>query len=251
MYQIPMNSKGSLNHNTIFSLNTGKIRGAKNSTDIHTLNQNDRPNPASAPNPLPPAGNAAHRPKAVFPALRNPIQKGQKETLAPLGQIHQLRAGFGFQCLDSRCDVDVSAFLLGSDGKVLGDGWFVFYGQAKSPDHSVQFCQTGALDPEEITIDLDRLHPDIKKIVFVLTIHEAFDKGLHFGMIDNAYVRLFSFGNSLELISFKMTDYYANVISMMIGEIYLHNGNWKFHAIGNGMAKDLAGLCEWYGVETV
>ena len=45
-----------------------------------------------------------------------------------------------------------------------------------------------------------------------------------------------------------MTEYYTNVISMMIGELYIHNGTWKFNAIGNGVAKDLAGLCELYGV---
>ncbi len=46
-----------------------------------------------------------------------------------------------------------------------------------------------------------------------------------------------------------MDEYYSNVISMMIGEVYLHNGNWKFNAIGNGVAKDLEGLCGLYGVQ--
>ena len=47
-----------------------------------------------------------------------------------------------------------------------------------------------------------------------------------------------------------VTDYYDNVTSMMLGEIYLHNTEWKFNAIGNGVARDLAGLCQLYGVET-
>jgi tellurium resistance protein TerD len=38
---------------------------------------------------------------------------------------------------------------------------------------------------------------------------------------------------------------------MMIGELYLHNGAWKFNAIGNGVAKDLAGLCSLYGVQVI
>lgn len=56
---------------------------------------------------------------------------------------------------------------------------------------------------------------------------------------------------STELVSFKMDEYYTNVTSMMIGELYLHNGAWKFNAIGNGMAKDLAGLCGLYGVQVI
>ena len=53
-----------------------------------------------------------------------------------------------------------------------------------------------------------------------------------------------------ELMRFMLTAYYENVTSMMVGEIYNRNGQWKFSPIGDGVAKDLAGLCEMYGVET-
>ena len=89
----------------------------------------------------------------------------------------------------------------------------------------------------------------MKKIVFVLTINDAFEKKLHFGMLQDAYIRIFNGANLEEIVSFKMTDYYTNVISMMIGEVYQHNGAWKFNAVGNGVSRDLAGLCELYGVE--
>lgn len=36
-----------------------------------------------------------------------------------------------------------------------------------------------------------------------------------------------------------MDEYYSNVTSMMIGEVYRHNGIWKFNAIGNGVTRDL------------
>lgn len=48
-----------------------------------------------------------------------------------------------------------------------------------------------------------------------------------------------------------MDEYYSNVTSMMIGEVYRHNGIWKFNAIGNGVTRDLAGLCELYGVQVI
>ena len=35
---------------------------------------------------------------------------------------------------------------------------------------------------------------------------------------------------------------------MMIGEVYLHNGNWKFNAIGSGYQGGLAALCNSYGI---
>jgi tellurium resistance protein TerD len=69
-------------------------------------------------------------------------------------------------------------------------------------------------------------------------------------MLEDAYIRIMDPAGT-ELVSFKMDEYYTNVTSMMIGELYLHNGAWKFNAIGNGMAKDLAGLCGLYGVQVI
>ncbi len=191
-----------------------------------------------------------------LPPLRKPVQKGQKVPLSAGTPLGQLTACFGWNTSNAQCDVDVSAFLLGADGRVPGDDWFVFYGQPESPDKSCRFqtsnalTAAGAQDLETIRIDFNRLHSKVKKIVFVLTINEAFQKKLHFGMIKDAYIRILGPDNK-ELVSFQMTDYYSNVISMMIGEIYDYKGTWKFHAVGNGVAKDLAGLCALYGVQVV
>lgn len=184
-----------------------------------------------------------------IPALENKVQKGQKVLLSS-GVLTAVDACFGWNVTDSRCDVDVSAFLLGADGKVIGDSWFVFYGQVLSPDQSTKFVQGGGADRERIQIDFGKLDPRVKKIVFVLTINDALQNRLHFGMLQDAYVRILD-KSGKELVSFLMTEYYSNVISMMIGEVYQHNGTWKFNAVGNGVAKDLAGLCALYGVQVV
>lgn len=191
-------------------------------------------------------GMPAARP---VPALANKVQKGQK-TLLCAAAPNAVDVCFGWNVTDARCDVDVSAFLLGADGKVIGDSWFVFYGQTVSPDQSTRFVTGGSADREMIQIDFRQLNPQVKKIVFVLTINDALEKRLHFGMLKDAYVRIMD-PSGRELVSFLMTEYYSNVISMMIGELYLHNDAWKFNAVGNGVARDLAGLCELYGVQVV
>ncbi len=184
-----------------------------------------------------------------IPVLQNKVQKGQKAMLSSV-PLHAVNACFGWNVTDGRCDVDVSAFLLGENGKVIGDTWFVFYGQTNSPDHSTKFIATSSKDREEIQIDFTRLNSSVQKIVFVLTINDALKNRLHFGMLKDAYIRILD-PSGKELVSFMMTDYYSNVISMMIGELYQHKGAWKFNAIGNGVAKDLAGLCALYGVQVI
>ena len=188
--------------------------------------------------------------KIKIPQLCNMIQKGQKVPVSLLNsQIVDVCMGWNVN--NSDCDVDVSAFLLNDTGKVIGDNWFVFYGQTDSPDGSVHFSAESQHDREEVSVNLSRLNPIVKKIVFVLTINDAVQKKLNFSMINDAYIRILDHSSRQEIVSFKMDEYYSNVISMMIGELYIYNGAWKFNAIGNGVAKDLAGLCQLYGVQVV
>ena len=92
------------------------------------------------------------------------------------------------------------------------------------------------------------INPNVKKITFVVTINEALERGLNFSMVQNAYVRVMDGTTGQELMRFNLTDYYSNVTAMVVGEVYNHNGAWKFNAVGDGVAKDLAGLCGMYGV---
>lgn len=257
MINITMKSKGALDQSTISSIHTSNGLGVITAQNIGTLNQRkvleSTPQPSPRPN-QPTIGQQAVLAQQQTPAQRQlppltkPVQKGQKISLEAAAPLNSIRAAFGWNTTNSQCDVDVSAFLLGDDGKVLGDSWFVFYGQTTSPDGSTEFHADNSADCEVISINLQTLHPDVKKIVFVLTINEAFEKNLNFGMMKDAYIRILNEDGS-ELVSFQMTDYYSNVISMMIGEIYQYNGAWKFNAIGNGVARDLAGLCDLYGVQ--
>ena len=282
MINAAMKTNGTMDRNSILSINIPEPQSVKNQNNIMTLIKNPRnSSPAAAqvsqpqygqpqgriqqPQNRPPrqpqvvqpaltagqqntTGTFANSAARPIPTLMNKVQKGQKIMLAT-GAPDAVDACFGWNVTDARCDVDVSAFLLGANGKVIGDSWFVFYGQTLSPDQSTKFVD-GGIDREMIQVDFKRLDSQVKKIVFVLTINDALTNRLHFGMLKDAYVRIMD-KSGKELVSFMMTEYYNNVISMMIGELYQHNGAWKFSAVGNGVAKDLAGLCELYGVQVV
>lgn len=182
------------------------------------------------------------------------LKKGQKVALAGAGggALQSIRVCLGWDVKNVACDLDASAFMLGADGRVIGDDWFVFYGQTTSPDGSVRHSgdSAGAAmgDDEIIDINLQTINPNVKKITFVVTINEALEQGLNFSMVANAYVRVVDGATGQEINRFQLTEYYANVTAMVVGEVYNHNGQWKFNAVGDGVAKDLAGLCAMYGV---
>ncbi|MCM1578063.1 MAG: TerD family protein [Ruminococcus sp.] len=193
-----------------------------------------------------PVTSAAPPRKMQIPPLLHPVQKGQKVPLTQTPGVLDIR--IGWNVTNPACDIDVSAFMLDEREKVIGDSWFVFYSQPDSPDKSVHFSQSSREDRQEMTVDLQKVDGRVKKIVFVLTIYEAAVKGLNFSMINDAYIRILDSGKK-EIVSFKMTEYYQNVLSMMIGEVYNHKGAWKFNAVGNGISGGLEELCRLYGVE--
>ncbi|MCR4645479.1 MAG: TerD family protein [Oscillospiraceae bacterium] len=204
--------------------------------------QPQRPAPQPAPAPAAPA-----TPRMTIPELPNLLRRGQK---APLSGASRLKMCFGWNVSNSQCDLDASAFLVTGNGKVQSDDWFVFYSQETSPDGSVHFMiDSTHKDREVIEVDLNRVSPQVEKIVFVLTINEAFEHHLNFSMIQDPYVRILNAANNQVILSYRMEELYANVISMTIGELYRHNGQWKFNPVGNGVNQDLAGQCAVYGVE--
>lgn len=245
MLQIPTRIKPAYNAETIFALN-------KTTSHPDSFLQNPAPHhqldtPVSQS--ISPAASVPEKHKT--PVLRNIIQKGQKVRIGMVGQLPRIRVALGWNVSNVQCDIDLSAYLLDASGKVPGDDWFVFYGQTLSPDKSVTLhINESSSDREYADIDFFRLDPSIRKIVFVLTINEALERNLNFSMVQDAYIRILNPDSGQEVYSFMLTDYYDNVTSMMLGEIYLHNTEWKFNAIGNGVARDLAGLCQLYGVET-
>lgn len=256
--------RSALSRDAVGSINLGK--SAREAPPRPAMPAPEPPRPASkrpaAPLPEPPRPmpqrRAAPEPARPGPAVRDmrlpelvsPVARGQKTALN-LRQscCERLRFGFGWNVRDPRCDIDCSAFMLAANGRVPGDGWFVFYGQPQSPDGSVRFAVDGRADRQTITADLGRMDPGIQKIVFVMTIDGALERRLSFGMLKEAYLRVLDDRTGRELISYRLTDFFESITSMTLGELYLHRGEWKFNPVGNGVRLDLAGQCAVYGVE--
>lgn len=264
MVNIPTKIEQPLTKDSVLSINQRRVQAALDRQSIGNLNLSNQQPANQAPhnheasnqartgyppvNSLTPQPAARNAPSMTVPKLQKEALKGQKVQLKSADNPQKIRACIGWNVLNTKCDVDVSAFLL-NNGRVLGDAWFVFYGQESSPDGSTVFSANSSPDRESISIDFNRLNASVDRIVFILTINEASEKRLNFSMIKDAYIRIIDTSSNQELVSFKIDEYYSNVISMTIGEIYLHNGIWKFNAVGNGVGKDLAGLCQQYGVQ--
>jgi tellurium resistance protein TerD len=149
-------------------------------------------------------------------------------------------------------DLDASAFLLTASGKVRGDHDFIFYNQLKSQDGSVEHTGDnrsgqGDGDDESVQVDLSKVSPQIEKIAITVTIHDAQARGQNFGQIANAFIRVVNQDNNIEIVRFDLAEDYSTETAMVFGEVYRHNGEWKFRAVGQGYAGGLAAMCQQYG----
>lgn len=136
-------------------------------------------------------------------------------------------------------DCDASAILCGADGKAIDCIYFgnLRYGNGAVIHQGDNLTGAGEGDDEQIFVNLKTMPSNIEKIVFVVNIYDARVKGQHFGMIRNAFIRLVDQRNNNEICRFNLSENYNNMTGLIVGEIYKHQGEWKFNAVGQPVAE--------------
>lgn len=173
------------------------------------------------------------------------LEKGQrvavelpKFTVGLGWDTNQTSTGFEF-------DLDASAFILGENGKILADEYFVFYNNLQSPDESVQhtgdnLTGEGEGDDESINIDLSKIDPRATEIILVVTIHKAAERKQNFGQVHNAFIRIYNTDSGEEILRYDLDEDFSIETAVEFGRLYKRSGQWKFEAIGTGQKGGLA-----------
>ncbi|MGN0676466.1 MAG: TerD family protein, partial [Ruminococcus sp.] len=154
----------------------------------------------------------------------------------------------------SAFDLDAAAFLLGEDGKAKSESDFIFYGNLKHVSESVEhlgdnLTGEGDGDDEQIKIDLSKVPADVAKIDFTVTIYDADKRNQNFGQVSNAFIRIVDEANNTELIRYDLGEDFSIETAVVVAELYRHNGEWKFNAIGSGFSGGLSALCANFGID--
>ena len=151
-------------------------------------------------------------------------------------------------------DLDASVFLVGSNGRTNHDEDFIFYNNLESRNQAVIHAGDnrtgeGDGDDEQITLEFAKMPADVDKMAVAVTIYEAMERGQNFGQVSNAYVRVLDEATGVELIRYDLGEDFSIETALVVCEIYRHNGEWKFSAIGSGFQGGLAALCQNYGLD--
>jgi tellurium resistance protein TerD len=187
------------------------------------------------------------------------LSKGQKVDLTKGNpSLKNIMVGLGWDvnAFDSGADfdLDAAAFMVGANGKCPSEKDFVFYGNLVHPSEAVKhmgdnLTGAGEGDDEQIEVDLTKIPSNIEKVAFTVTIYDADKRRQNFGQVSNAFIRIVDEATNTELIRYDLGEDFSIETAIVVGELYRHNGEWKFNAIGSGFQGGLAALCGHYGIE--
>ncbi|MFJ5232220.1 TerD family protein [Kitasatospora sp. NPDC088391] len=169
--------------------------------------------------------------------------------------LTQVQIGLGWDARSTTgapFDLDASA-LLCSGGRVIGDEYFVFYNNLRSPEGSVEhqgdnLTGDGDGDDEVVQVHLDLVPVQIDKVVFAVSIYDADARLQSFGQVSNAYIRVVNLADGSEIARYDLSEDASGETAMIFGELYRYQGEWKFRAVGQGYASGLRGIVLDFGV---
>jgi tellurium resistance protein TerD len=215
------------------------------------------------------------------------LVKGQTEAIS--SGISKLRVGLGWEPNESlsnhEFDLDVSAFMIGDNGKVINENYLVFYNSdlrvdpnninvleqyssSKHPDKEKDFrLKTRPVDPdfsvhgsiddtdsktsdggddENMNIDLSKISPLVKEIIIVASIYEYDIRKQNFGQVDDSYISIYDEKANSEMYKYELNEDFSTCTAIEFCRIYRRGTEWKVQATGIGHTDGLNNLVAKY-----
>ena len=150
-------------------------------------------------------------------------------------------------------DLDASAILVDTAGKVLSDKHFIFFNNKTSPDGSVEHAGDnltgqGDGDDETIKVNLLAVPAEVDRIVFPVSVYDGEARSQGFGQVRNAFIRVINNAGGAEITRYDLSEDASTETAMLFGELYRNGVEWKFRAVGLGYSTGLSGIASDFGV---
>jgi stress response protein SCP2 len=162
------------------------------------------------------------------------VRKGARIRLAP--EDNKLLIGFGWDRV-ANIECDACAVLLGRNGKAFQTEDLICFGNLKHDSNSIQHLGDNLIsldgkDIEQILASLTAIPAQYERIAFLLTIYQARQKKQHFGLVRNVFIRILNGETGKEVLRYDLSEDYRNMSSLVCGELYRKDSEWRFNAVG-------------------
>jgi len=175
------------------------------------------------------------------------LTKGERFNLAKEApQVKQIEVALGWR-VSQQYDLDASVFMLGADGKIPDEKYFVFYNNLESLDGSVGYSVKN--NNPSFSIDFNKVSPVVEEMLFVVTIHEGKTRKQHFSQVENAFIKLSDRSTKTELAKYELKETFDRETAVEFGRFYKKNNEWRFQAVAAGYNAGLQSFVDKYYVE--
>ena len=208
------------------------------------------------------------------------LSKGEKFNLSKFESLKIARIEMGWKVNQTPggpiFDLDVSAFMIGNDFKIVDDSCFVFYKSkyyeiapdGKKRPYSLDRSLYGAVDnkgdkneentsgeaTEDMLFYLSKTNNDVQQIIIVVTIckypndakRDPRTLSLNFGMVQNCFIRILNEETGVEIMHFNLAQTFGNEDAVEFGRLYRIGADWEFEALGRGSIGSLPALVDQY-----
>lgn len=150
-------------------------------------------------------------------------------------------------------DLDVSCFLLNKEDKTRVDEDFIFYNNTEALDGGIKhnmdsLTGAGDGDDETISIDLNAIPYEVKRLMFTLSIYKGEERGQTMGKVKNSYIRLLNADNKEEILRYELNEDVKGQdgAGMYVAAINREGPKWHFKAVGEFAKGGLAEIATGY-----
>ncbi len=166
-------------------------------------------------------------------------------------------------------DLDVSAFLIGEDGKIPTDDYVVFYGSELKNEEGRPYSGDGSVlgavdaidgtesdgaDDEDMKIEFDKIWEGVQQIVITVSItkypnDQKKDKRTllqNFGMVEDCYIRVWDEATLTEIFRYDLKESFSNEDALEFGRFVRLGDSWEFIASGKAYNGSLGKLIELF-----
>ncbi len=185
------------------------------------------------------------------------LRKGEAVNLkkdAP--NLKRVLIGLGWDPVKSpfkrKMDIDASVICIDENDRCES---IVYYGNLKDDAGAIRhygdnLTGDGDGDDEQIEIQLDEVPKHIERLAIIINIYSAYSRGQHFGKVKNCFVHASDLDSGKELVRYDVDGNFDGKTGIFVADVYRHNGEWKFKAIGTGVeVEDIREMvsmkCKW------
>lgn len=141
--------------------------------------------------------------------------------------------------------LDTCGFLLNDQERVRSAMDFVSRQKPLFPSGALRLETQDEAGRHRFQVRLTALPASVAKIVFAMGPAPSAKTAWNFSRLDRAAIRIVS--GPEEWVRYEVDSEACTETALIFGEIYRHNNNWKFRAVGQGFVGGLAPLAQRYG----